>query len=334
LFFSAVQYASNAGWSVTIRRISESLASFLPVALVIGLVIIFFGGHHLYEWLHKEVVEKDALLKHKAAYLNMSAWTIRTILFFGIWILFKKLIIGNSIKQDSSGDEKLTLTNVKLSCGFLVLFALSYSLFSVDFLMSLAPHWFSTMFGVYCFAGLFQSTLAFIIIVTIKLMDTGILKDLVNEEHLHDLGKFLFAFTIFYAYIAFSQFMLIWYANLPEETIFFAKRAHDGWMAVSYSLLVFKFTVPFLLLLPRQAKRDKKSLMFNAGLLLVMQWVDDYWIVYPNFNDGRVVFSYQEIGIFLGFLGLFLFTMTRFLSRNKVVAIKDPYIEEALHHHV
>lgn len=334
MFFTAIQYVTKAGWSATIRRISESLSSFLPIAVVGAILIIALGSHSLYEWLHTDVVAKDAILKKKEAYLNMPFWVIRTAVFFGAWILFQKLIVGNSLKQDKTGDEGLTHKNVALSIGFLIVFALSYSLFSIDFVMSLHPHWFSTMFGVYTFAGLFQSTLSLITIIAIKLMDRGLVKNLITEEHLHDLGKFMFAFTVFYAYIAFSQFMLIWYANLPEETIFYAHRAHGGWMAISFSLLIFKFVVPFLLLLPRAAKRDKGHLVRVGCLILVMQWVDLYWLIYPNFNEGHVVFSYQEIGLFLGFLGLFIFSVTKFLSKNSIVAIKDPYMHESTHHHV
>lgn len=334
LFFTAIQYVTKAGWSATIRRLAESLTSFIPISVVGAILIVALGSHSLYEWLHADVVANDAILQKKVAYLNMPFWAIRTGIFFIIWVVFSKLIVGNSLKQDQTGDINLTHKNLGLSIGFLILFALSYSLFSVDFLMSLHPHWFSTIFGVYCFSGLFQSTLAFIIIMAIKLVEKGHLKEYVTDEHLHDLGKFLFAFTVFYAYIAFSQFMLIWYANLPEETIFYAHRAHGGWMAVSFSILIFKFIVPFFLLLPRAAKRDKGHLVRVSVLLLIMQWVDIYWLVYPNFNEGHVVFSFYEIGLFLGFLGVFLMCVTKFLSKNKVMAIKDPYLSESLHHHV
>ncbi len=334
LFFCAVQYVTKASWSAAIRRISESLAAFIPAAVVAGIVIMAFGANSLYEWLHADVVAQDSILQKKQAYLNMPFWVIRTLIFFGIWWAFKKLIIGNSIKQDTTGDVNLTQRNIVLSIAFLLLFALSYSLFSVDFLMSLHPHWFSTMFGIYTFSGLFQASLALITIIAVKLMDKGLVKNVITIEHIHDLGKFMFAFTVFYAYIAFSQFMLIWYANIPEETIFFAHRAHGGWMAISLSLLIFKFVVPFLLLLPRAAKRDKAHLVRVGILLLIMQWVDIYWLVYPNFNDGHVVFSFQEIGLFLGFLGVFIYTVARFFTKNSVVAVKDPYIHESVNHHV
>lgn len=334
LFFTAIQYITKAGWSATIRRLSESLTSFLPISLVACVLVVVFGSHSLFEWLHTDVVAQDYLLQKKQAYLNFPFWAVRTAIFFAIWFGFSKLIVGNSLKQDQTGDESLTLKNVRNSIIFILLFALSYSLFSVDFVMSLQPHWFSTIFGIYCFAGLFQSTLAVLIIMTIKLLEKGYMKNTVNDNHLHDLGKFMFAFTVFYAYIAFSQFMLIWYANLPEETIFYAHRGHGLWMVISMSLLVFKFIVPFLMLLPREAKRNKGHLVRVASLIIFMQIVDIFWLMYPNFNEGNLMIPYYEIGLFFGFAGLFLMSVTRFLGKNYIVAQKDPYIKESLNHHV
>ena len=333
LFFIALQYAVNAGWSVTVRRVAESFTAFLPIALLLSLVIIFFGSHSLFEWLHEDVVEADKILQKKAAYLNWPFFLIRTLLFFIGWIIFAKVIVGNSLKQDTDGNDSRTIKNTRFSIAFILFFALSYSLFSVDYLMSLHPHWFSTIFGVYCFAGLFQSTLAFMIILTVWLIKKKLLSDCVNANHLHDLGKLLFAFTIFYAYIAFCQFMLIWYANLPEETIFYLHRSHGGWKAVSYSLLVFKFLIPFLALLPRQAKRNPKWLVGVSILILIMQYIDIYWLVYPNFED-HVVFGLPELSMLVGFLALFLFFVFRFLTKNSVVPIKDPRLNEALDHHI
>ncbi len=333
LFFVSLHYLVNAGWSVTVRRIAESFTSFLPVGLALALVIVFFGAYDLFEWLHKDVVEADKILQNKVPYLNWPFFLIRTVVFFGIWILLSRIIVGNSLKQDEDGSDVRTIKNGKLSIGFILFFALSYSLFSVDYLMSLHPHWFSTIFGVYCFAGLFQSTLGFMIILVVWLIKRGVLSDCVNTNHLHDLGKLLFAFTVFYAYIAFSQFMLIWYANLPEETIFYLHRSHGGWKAVSYSLLVFKFLVPFLALLPRGAKRNYLWLVMVSVLILVMQYVDVYWLVYPNFED-HVVFGPVEVGTFVGFLGLFLFCVFKFLTKYSAVPTKDPRLHEALDHHI
>lgn len=334
LFFVAIQHAVNAGWSVTVRRIAEGMTAFLPIAFVLALILAFFGGHSLFEWLHEDVVADDPILQRKEPYLNLPFFIIRTIVFFGGWILLAKMIVGHSLKQDQDGDENRSHKNRRWSIGFLLFFAISYSLFSVDYLMSLHPHWFSTIFGVYCFAGLFQSSLAFLIILTVYSMKKGLLDGLVNQNHIHDLGKLLFAFTVFFAYIGFSQFMLIWYANLPEETIFFIHRAHGGWMAISYSLLLFKFIVPFLALLPRAAKRNVDWLRVIAILILVMQYVDIYWLVYPNFNEGHVVFGFTEIAMFLGVASLFLLMCFKFLNRHSIVPLKDPYTHEALHHHI
>jgi len=333
VFFTALQYATNAGWSVTIRRFSEALTKFLPIGAV-AAVILLFGSHHLYEWLNPEVVNADPLLQKKAAYLNKTFFIIRMVLFFGIWIFFANRLVAHSVKQDETGDESLTHKCVPLSIAFLILFSLSYTFFSFDTLMSLDPHWYSTIFGIYCFSGLFQSTLAFIILFCIYFMKKGLLVGYVTEDHLHDLGKLLFAFTIFYAYIGFSQFMLIWYANLPEETIFYLHRSHGNWMAVSMSLLIFKFIVPFIALGPRGAKRNPKNLVAISILILVMQYVDVYWMVYPNLDSERTLFSFWEIGVFLGFLGLFLTSVLRFLGKTSLVPVRDPRLKESLHHRV
>lgn len=332
LFFTAIQHVAKVGWSVNIRRFSEAMTAHLPIAALGGIGLLF-GASHLYEWLHADVVARDPILLGKSAYLNMTFFVVRLVVFFAAWLIFRHFIVGHSLKQDVDGDEKHTLKNVGISIGFLLVFALSYSLFSVDTLMSLQPHWFSTMWGVYCFAGLFQSSLAAIVVITVLMMKKGLVQGLVSEDHLHDLGKFLKGFTVFMAYIGFSQFMLIWYANLPEETIFFLARASGGWMAVSLSLLVFKFAVPFLLLLPRAAKRSPNHLMLVSTIILIMEYVDLYWIVYPNYSE-NVLFSWQEAGTLLLFAGLFLWSLTTFLSKNKIVPVKDPRIEESIHHHV
>lgn len=333
LFFAAINNASKAGWVVNVRRIVEALTSFLPVGFVAGLVLLV-GAPHLYIWLDPNVVAGDYYLQHKAPYLNQGFFWIRTILFFVGWLVFAKLIVGNSLKQDEDGKGIHTVKNVKWSVIFLLFFALSYSLFSVDTLMSLEPHWFSTIYGVYAFAGLFQSTMAFTVLLTIWLMRKGLLNGFVTADHLHDLGKFLFAFTVFWAYIAFSQYMLIWYANLPEETSFFLTRSTTPWVYVSIFLVVFKFIVPFLLLLPRWAKRTPAHLVVVSVLILVMQYVDIYWLVYPNYDEHTVAFGFSEILVFLGFLGLFILFVARFLSKHAVVAHRDPRIDESLHHHV
>ncbi len=338
LFFTAVQHAANVGWSVNIRRFCESYTAFLPhcmVAAVVFLLGVVFMGVDVYDWLNPQLVAQDHLLKHKAPYLNGTFFIIRTLLFFGLWVFFAKKIVGHSLKQDNDGNSIWTKKNVPLSVGFLLIFALSYSLFSIDILMSLEPHWFSTIFGVYTFAGLFQTTIASMILWIFYLRGQGLLNGYVDENHIHDLGKFLFAFTVFWAYIAFSQYMLIWYANLPEETIFFMPRSHGSWVWVSIALIIFKFIVPFLALLSRRAKRNPAMLGAVAVLILIMQFVDLYWLIYPNLNrEHSMVFGFTEVAVFLGFMGGFALVVARFLSKNPLVPYRDPRIHESIHHHV
>lgn len=333
LFFTAIQHVTKAGWSVNIRRLVEAFTTFLPIA-AIGAIVLYIGGHHLYEWFDKAKVAEDALLSHKSAYLNSQFFGIRLLAFFAIWVLFSRLMVSGSVAQDKSGDYKITLSQVKYGVIFLLLFAITYSLFSVDLVMSVQPHWFSTIFGIYCFAGLFQSTMAFLILTILYLQRKGLLSGFVTSDHLHDLGKFLFAFTVFWAYIAFSQYMLIWYANLPEETGFIISRTEGAWLPMSLLLLVGKFIVPFLALLPRWAKRAPAHLAVVSLWILVMQYADLYWLIYPAYHADSVPFSLYEIFVFLGFLGLFLMSVTRFLSKNNLVPIKDPRIHESMHHHV
>lgn len=339
LFFTALQHITHAEWSVSLRRFSEALTAFLPYAFGMGVLFLLFGAEILYSWLIPSQVALDPLLQHKEPYLNSSFLWIRWLVFFGLWILLARFIVRPSLEQEGKGESykaiNLSAKVVKPSVLFIIFFGLSYFFFSVDALMSLEPHWFSTIFGVYTFSGLFQSTLAFLILLIVyQTRKNNELNAYINENHLHDLGKFLFSFTIFWAYIAFSQYMIIWYANLPEETIFFLPRSQGSWAYVSLSLLVFKFMVPFLALLPRWAKRNSTHLVAVSILILIMQYVDLYWLVYPYYSGEEVIFSFSEIFIFIGFLGLFLLSIHRFLHQNSLIPYKDPGLKKSMEHHV
>lgn len=333
LFFAAIQHVAKAGWSVTVRRYAEAMTSFIPFILIGGLVLVP-GMKTLYPWLNEEVVASSPLVAAKTSYLNVGFFILRLIVFCAGWFAFKWFIVGNSIKQDQDGVEKRTLQNVGLSIGFVLFFAISFSLFSVDLLMSLLPTWYSTIFGVYCFAGLFQSSLAVLALIIIFLRRGGMVRGYVTDEHLHDIVKFLKAFTVFWAYIAFSQFMLIWYANIPEETEYYIMRSQHGWLGVSMALLVFRFIVPFIALLPRWAKRNHNHVIAVSVLVLIMQYVDIWWMVYPNFFHGHMTFGFWEIGMFALFAGLFLIGLMSFFSKFSLVPLRDPRLHEAVNHHV
>ena len=332
LFWSAINHLAKAGWSVSIRRYAEAMTSFIPMILLGGLVLVA-GMKYLYPWANPEHAA-DPLIVAKAPYLNVKFFIVRLLIFTGGWFLFKKLIVGSSIEQDANGDHQITHKNVGRSIGFVVFFALSFSLFSVDLLMSLLPTWFSTIFGIYCFAGLIQSSLAVLALIIIYMKRTGTVKGYVNIEHLHDVVKYMKGFTVFWAYIAFSQFMLIWYANIPEETEYYIMRSLGGWLPISFALLVLRFIVPFIALLPRGWKRNENHIIMVSVLILIMQYVDIWWMVYPNFFDGHMTFGFYEIGLFALFAGIFLLSLIRFFTKHSVVAVKDPRMHEALNHHV
>jgi hypothetical protein len=333
LFFAAIQFLTGAMWSAPIRRVAESFTSYLPIVVVSFCVLAFFGMKTAYIWMDPSVVKGNIILEHKAGYLSQNFFIIRNLIALALWLFFSWKIVGNSLGQDLDGSPARTETNRKLSPLFLFLFAISFTMAAFDQLMSLDPSWFSTMFGVYMFAGLFYSVLAATCILTIMLKRGGALQGIVNENHLHDLGKFMFAFTAFWAYIGFSQFMLIWYANMPEETGYFLNRLHGGWFWVSIFLMVGKFVVPFATLLSRGNKRNESTLLFAGCFMLFAQWVDTLWVVQPEFFREGPHVSWIEIGTFLGFAGLFGLSVARFLGKHSVVAIRDPKLPESVFHH-
>jgi hypothetical protein len=339
IFFVATQYLTNAGWSGTVRRIPESFMSWFWPSLILFIPIVIgmfiqgkWGMSAVYIWTNHELVHNDHLLHLKTPYLNVPFLIARAVAFFAVWYFIGGKLVRNSLLQDQTGDVALTRQNVKFSAIFMPLFAITFSLVSFDLIMSLDPHWFSTMFGVNMFANLFLSTLAAIIIVVISMKKAGYFGESINENHTHTLGQLMFAFVVFYAYITFCQFMLIWYANLPEETSYYIRRWENGWSIVAMTILFTKFILPFLLLLPRGAKRNMNYLRKMAVWIIAASWIDMFWLVLPNYSKGPV-FPILEILVFLGFLGGFGLAVTGFLSRVPVVPQKDPRAHEALHLH-
>ena len=323
LFFVALQHITGAAWSATVRRVAEGFIGYIPVSLVLFMVLLF-GFSDLYEWMHHPMGEKGA-------YLNRSFFVVRHLALYALAFFGGGWMIKNSLLQDQNGDPSLTQRNARIGGGFLLIFAFLFTAAAFDLIMSLSPHWFSTIFGVYCWSGLFFSGLAVLTLWAIFLRKSGHLDKFVNENHYHDLGKLMFAFLVFWGYVGFSQFMLIWYGNLPEETSYFLVRLQGGWKAVSVALMVVKFVLPFFFLVSRFAKRSENWLIVVALWFLGAQWLDVYWMVTPTFFE-TPVFGWIEIGTFFGFAGLFVFSVGQFLSRVPLVALKDPWIEVALKH--
>ena len=329
LFFVLLQHCTRAGWSVVVRRVSEAVAS--NVLLMAVLVIpVLLGMNHLYHWSDTAAAAHDPILAAKAGFLNPSFFVIRVAIYFAIWISLAGFLFRTSVAQDRTGDPSLTRRMEKLSAPGMILFALSINFAAFDLLMSLDPHWFSTIFGVYYFAASVVAFFAVMPKILVALQTQGLLKNAVTVEHYHDFGKLLFGFVVFWAYIAFSQYMLIWYANVPEETEWFLKRQTGEWTTVSLILIFGHFLIPFLLLVSRFVKRRPMLLAITGGFVAAMCWVDIYWLVIPEFSPGVARFGLLDVLCFLGMSGLFSAALVLRLRRVSLVPEKDPRLAESL----
>lgn len=332
LFFLVIHYLAFAGWNVAVRRVTEGFASYLFFAFAFT-VLLLFGLGQIYPWTNHELMQHDHLLHGKAGYFSTGFFAARVIAFCAVVTFFAWRMIGNSTAQDGEGGVERLSRQKPLAALFLVLFAPMFTVFSVDLIKSLDPKWFSTIFGVYVFIGFTQASVAATILAVRMLQKHGYLS-VVTPDHFHDLGKYLFGFSVFWAYIGVSQYMLIWYANLPEETTFYLARQKSGWLWISILLPLVRFVLPFLLLLPRMAKRTPVYLEKVALLVIFGAWLDLYWMIMPAYSPDGLTFSVWDVGMFLGFLGFFVFAVRRFLSKHATVPVKDPFLHETLHHHV
>jgi len=336
-FFIAFNYAAQAGWAVSIKRVPEAITGFLKYGMA-GLILIFIFGHHdLYHWTHPELYDKaspeyDRILAGKSGFLNMPFYIIRLVAYAIIWVGFSMAFRKHSLQEDADGNIAHYKRCVVLGATFLVLFAVTSSTSAWDILMSIDSHWFSTLFGWYTFAGLFVSGLAMIAMFVIYLKGRGFM-DHVNENHIHDLGKFMFAFSIFWTYLWFSQFMLIWYANLPEEVVYFQTRwlyYRTMWIGNFF----INFIAPFLVLMTRDAKRQRAIIIFGGAIILFGHWIDVYLMVMPGTVGTEWHLGFIEFGTMIGFLGLFIWSTLSELTKAALVPQHHPMLQESLHHHI
>lgn len=333
LFFLAVKNVSNGGWHVGFMRIPEAMATFMFVPPII-LLLLFVGAKDiLYEWTIPDIVNNDplGLLPRKTWWLNTGFFLGRNILYFGIWIFFLFQIRKLS-EFDNLGAGRMPhfIKRLAVSAIFIILFALTFSAASWDWVMSIETHWFSTMFSVYCFASSWVTAISIITILTIYLHSKGYLQHL-NISHFHDLGRLMFGFTVFWAYIWFSQFLLIWYANIPEETIYFYKRIND-YPFMFFGMIFINFLIPFLFLLRKGNLRHIPSLMFMAIFLVIGHWLDFVLMIMPGTMGANGGVGFLEIGFFLLYIGLFGFVVLTNLSKRPLVPKNHPYLLESLNH--
>lgn len=332
LFFTLFQHASRAGWSVVVRRTSETVGSLLPIVVLL-FIPVYLARHDLYHhWMDAHALE-DPIIEGKSAYLNEGFWTIRAVIFAVVWSFLGTFLYRWSVKQDDTREVGLTYRLEKFSYIGIPLFAFSITFAAFDWGMSLDPHWFSTMWGVYMFAGSIMSGFALLALISVLMLRSNLLTGWVNVEHLHDLGKLMYGFTIFWTYIAFSQYFLIWYSNIPEETMWYAHR-QGSWETLGILLMVGHFVLPFLLLMPRTIKRNPVTLAVGAAWMLVMHFADLYYIVMPGSPQGHHGFhpAVSDFLIWIGLVGFFVAILALAMKRSKLVPVGDPRLSESLAH--
>jgi hypothetical protein len=329
----ALEYLVGATWSTPFRRITENLASLIPV-LIILVIPLFFGLHDLFHWTHTEAVEQDTILKGKSAYLNIQFFALRTGFCLLLWFFFYTMITRNSRRQDIDGDVKYTRSNITLSTIFIPFFVISITVTAIDWAMSLEPHWFSTMFGVYYFAGSVVAAFSATTITSVKLKSGGCLDPRISNDSFYSLGTLIFGFNIFWAYIAFSQFLLIWYADLPEETFWMIHRWEGSWKFVSIGLLFFHFILPFLILVGRNAKTNLKLLKIMAPWMLAAHALDLYWLIFPTLFRGNAAFGWQELSFPLIVIGLTMIVFKISADKKNLIPVKDPKLQAGFDFHL
>jgi hypothetical protein len=334
LAFYAVQRASQAGWAPLLFRVMEGISAYLvPGGIIVFVILVLSVMHmnHLFVWMDADVVAHDKLLQGKAGYLNPVFFLIRAAIFLGGWILYREYSRKLSIKQDESNDNASFKLNFKISAAFLVFYLISESMMSWDWIMSVDPHWFSTLFGWYVFASMFVSGITVIAMVTIYLKSKNYLPD-VNDSHIHDLAKFMFGISIFWTYLWFSQFMLIWYSNIPEEVTYFVTRIED-YKLPFFGMVVMNFVFPFLILMNSDYKRINWFVIMAGIVILAGHYVDIFNMIMPATVGDQWYIGIPEIGAILFFAGFFIFWVFRALGTVPLQPKRNPFIEESRHFH-
>jgi hypothetical protein len=331
--FVALHYVTGAGWGVALRRVPEAMTAAIPVGAAGVLAVAVFGSQDLYPWVNltPEAAHEAANSPFRQAWLTWPFFLVRTVAYCVGWTVLAWAIVRTSRRQDGDGDVAHTFANVRRSAGFLVFFAVSLWLASYDWFMSLEAPWSSTVFGVYHFAGLFQSGLAAIILGVIALRRAGPFRGVLSGDHLHDLGKLLFAFSIFWMYTWFCQYMLVWYTNVPEETGYYVRRLEGVWQPLLFLNLALNWLVPFLVLLPRSTKRDAGVLARVCVAVLCGRWLDLYLMTLPSLAAPVWVSGLLEAGLAAGAAGAFLLAFLRALGGASLVPVNEPYLVESLH---
>jgi len=334
LFFLALNYATEAGWYAVIKRVVESVAFYLPYGIgVLGgvlLLITVMKGAHIYIWMDEEVVKEDHIIEGKSAYLNIAFFWIRTLAYFAVYLIFLRGFRKRSLLEDEVGGSEIHFKNYRKGATFLVFFAVFSSTSAWDWLMSIDVHWFSTLFGWYTFAGMWVSAMVVIVLTIIYLKKLGYLPQ-INESHIHDVGKWIFAISFLWSYLWFSQYMLIWYANIGEEVAYYVMRT-ENFKVLYFGMFLINFIFPMLILMSRDAKRDSGILMFVGIIILLGHWLDVYIMVSAGSLGVNAQLGFLELGMLLLMAGAFIMILLKNLTKAPLLPVHHPFLDESIHH--
>ncbi len=322
LFFVMIQHLTGAAWSITVRRIGENVAAAMPVCAIL-FIPVALGTAYTYSWSTSPVHGKEAYLSNQWFY-------IRAVIFFVLWSALALKLNSNSTAQDGTKDLKYSRSSGKFSAPGVVILFLTATLASFDWIMSLDPHWYSTIFGVYVLSGSVYGFYAVLILIALTFRKLSILENTITGEHFHDLGKWMFAHTVFWAYIAFSQYMLIWYANLPEETVFFHRRVIGSWKVWSAVLILGHFFLPFFVLMSRASKRNLRLLQAMAMWVVFMHWFDLYWLVMPTFQKDGASLHWMDFAAVVATVSTVGIEFWRRMGSRSLVPVGDPEFDKGL----
>ncbi len=329
-FFLSLQYIAQAGWSSGFKRVSEAVVAYLPIGGILFLVLIF-GLGHIYHWAHAGAADHDELLAHKSAFLNVPFFSIRMLLYFTLWIFMARYLRKLSLKEDVEGGLTWFEKSEFYSKVNIFILAVTFTFASIDWLMSIHPHWYSTIFSFKTFGSAFYHGSTAVILIILLLHKAGYFSFL-NKSHLHDFSRYIFMLSIIYGYLWFMQFTIIWYGNIPEETVYYALRWDPQWKTLFFVDIILNFAIPFLVLMPRATSRNKTVVLIVAVIVLIGLWVELYIQIFPAISEVNS-FGLMEVGAFAGFLGLFILMVATTLSKASLIPKNHPYLDECLNHH-
>jgi hypothetical protein len=326
LFVVALEHTVGARWSIPLRRVPERLSSLVLLMMPVALIALI-SLPVLYPWTHSEALQ-NPIIAGKAPWLNMPFFSLRVVVCLVLWLISYRIFVGGSLRQDKDRDPAFNLRARRFAPVFMAVFAITITLVAFDWISSMQPEWYSDIFGVYIFAGSFLAGLAATTLAVLYLKSKGRIPA-VGPDHIYSLGGFMFAFTVFWSYIGFAQYMLMWYANIPEEVLWYKERLQGVWGPLLLALAILHFLIPFFILIPREAKSNRRMLLWVAGLMLVSHWLDLYWMIFPILGH-RPLFGWPEISFALLFLSAGLLWIQRSLAHGEDMPVGDPLLPEGL----